>query len=63
MKITTKKIARAGIIAGLYTAISMLVFPISGGAVQVRISEALTLLPLFLLKQFPHFRSGACFLI
>ena len=53
MKITTKKLARAGVIAGLYVAISMLVFPLSGGAIQIRISEALTLLPLFFIEAIP----------
>lgn len=53
MKITTKMIARAGVIAGLYTAISMLVFPLAGGAVQIRISEALCLLPLFFIEAIP----------
>ncbi len=53
MKITTKKLARAGVIAGLYTAISLLVFPLSGGAIQIRISEALTILPLFFIEAIP----------
>ncbi|MBE7083462.1 MAG: QueT transporter family protein [Clostridiales bacterium] len=53
MKITTKKLARAGVIAGLYTVISMLVFPLAGGAVQIRISEALTILPLFFIEAIP----------
>ncbi len=53
MKITTKKLARAGVIAGLYTAISMLIFPLAGGAIQIRISEALTLLPLFFIEAIP----------
>jgi uncharacterized membrane protein len=44
--ITTKKMARIGIIAGLYTAITFLLSAISFGPVQVRASEALTLLPI-----------------
>lgn len=40
----TKIFARAGIIAALYTVISLVVFPFASGAVQIRISEGLTLL-------------------
>ncbi len=46
-KITTKKIARTGIIASLYVALSLLVLPLASGAIQVRFGEAMTLLPLF----------------
>jgi uncharacterized membrane protein len=41
----TKHIARMSIIAGLYVAVTFLLSAISFGPVQVRISEALTLLP------------------
>ena len=58
MKITTKTLARAGLIAGLYTAISMVAFPLSSGAIQVRISEALTLLPLFFIESIPALAVG-----
>ena len=58
MKTATKKLARAGVIAGLYTAVSMLAFPISGGAIQIRISEALTLLPLFFIEAVPALAVG-----
>ena len=44
--ITTEKMARIGIIAGLYTAITFLLSAISFGPVQVRAAEALTLLPI-----------------
>ena len=46
-KTTTKKIARTGIIASLYVALSLLVLPLASGAIQVRFGEAMTLLPLF----------------
>ncbi len=46
MQNVTKKIARAGVIGGLYIVLSLLTLPISGGAIQFRISEALTVLPL-----------------
>jgi uncharacterized membrane protein len=45
-KITSKHIARMGLIAGLYVAVTFLLSAISFGPVQVRISEALTLLPI-----------------
>lgn len=41
----TRFITRAGIIAALYAATTLLLAPISYGAVQCRISEALCLLP------------------
>ena len=40
----TRAFARAGIIAALYTAISVVIFPFASGAIQVRLSEGLTLL-------------------
>lgn len=39
--------AQGGIIAALYVALTMIFAPISFGAVQVRIAEMLTILPLF----------------
>lgn len=42
----TLSIARTAITAALYAAITILLAPISYGAVQFRVSEALTLLPL-----------------
>lgn len=50
---SVKRLARAGVIASIYTAISLLVFPLAGGAVQLRVSEALTLLPLFFIEAVP----------
>lgn len=43
----TKKITRAAIIASLYAGITLAVYPISFGAWQIRISEALTILPFY----------------
>ncbi|HHT46187.1 MAG TPA: QueT transporter family protein [Firmicutes bacterium] len=43
---STDKMARIGIIAGLYTAVTFLLSAISFGPVQVRVAEALTLLPI-----------------
>ena len=42
----TRFLARAGIIAALYAATTIFLAPISYGAVQCRVSEALTLLPM-----------------
>lgn len=43
----TKSIVRAGLIGGMYVILSLLTMPIASGAIQFRLSEALTLLPLF----------------
>ena len=42
-----KYIAQGAIIAALYVVLTLIFAPISFGAVQVRIAEALTILPLF----------------
>lgn len=39
-------LVRAGITAGLYCALSFAVFPIASGAIQIRLGDALCLLPL-----------------
>ena len=41
----TQKITRIAIIAAIYTAVTILLAPFSYGMVQVRVSEALTVLP------------------
>lgn len=46
-KMTTLFIAQSAIIAALYVVLTLIFAPISFGAVQVRIAEALTILPLF----------------
>lgn len=43
----TKYLAEAGVIAAIYALLTIVLAPISYGAVQVRISEALTVLPFF----------------
>ncbi len=45
MKNTAKKIVRGAIIAAVYATLTVVTQPISYGAVQFRVSEALTLLP------------------
>ena len=47
MKDRTHQLASAGLIAALYTALTVALGPLSYLAVQVRISEALTLLPIY----------------
>ena len=47
-KLTTKKIAKTGVIAAVYACLCLITLPISSGAIQIRISEALTLLPLIM---------------
>ena len=43
----TKYLAEAAVIAAIYALLTIVLAPISYGAVQVRISEALTVLPFF----------------
>ena len=50
---TTKIVVRAGLIAGLYIVLSLLTMPIASGAIQFRLSEALTILPLFFIEAIP----------
>ena len=45
LNLSTKYIAQVGIIGSLYAVITILLAPISYGPVQVRVSEALTVLP------------------
>ena len=61
MQKNVKKLARAGIIAALYTVLTLIVFPVASGAVQIRISEALTLLPLLFIEAIPALAVG-CFI-
>ena len=46
MKFTTRTLTQSAIIAAIYVAITLLLAPISYGQLQVRVSEALTLLPI-----------------
>ena len=43
--LTTRSLAAAGIVAALYTALTLIFAPISFAQIQFRIAEALTLLP------------------
>lgn len=57
---TTKRITRAAAIAALYAAITLLLAPFSFGQIQLRVSEALTLLPCLWLEAVPGLFVG-CF--
>ncbi len=60
-KSTTKILARAGIIACLYIVLTLLTMPLSSGAVQLRLSEILTLLPLIYFEAIPALFIGCLF--
>ncbi|SKA72907.1 Uncharacterized membrane protein [Clostridium sp. USBA 49] len=47
MKISTKKIVFTSVIAAIYAVLTIILKPISYGPLQIRISEALTVLPFF----------------
>lgn len=49
----TRALARGAIIAALYTALSLILAPLSYGEVQIRFSEALTLLPMLMPEAVP----------
>ena len=53
MKLSTRSITRAAMIAALYCVLTLLFQPISYGPVQFRVSEALTLLPVFTADAVP----------
>lgn len=52
-KWTTLMLARAGVIAALYVALTFACLPVASGAIQFRISEMLTILPLFYVEAIP----------
>ena len=54
----TGSLSRAALIAALYTALTLLLVPISYGEVQIRIAEALTLLPVLLPEAVPALAIG-----
>lgn len=54
----TKRMTRIAMIAGLYAAITFATFYISFGAVQYRVSEALTVLPAFTAEAVPGLSLG-----
>ena len=54
----TRRLARGAVIAALYTALTLLLAPISYGQLQVRLSEVLTLLPILLPEAVPALAIG-----
>lgn len=54
----TRALARGAIIAAIYAALTLLLAPISYGEVQIRISEALTLLPILMPEAIPALAIG-----
>ncbi|HEY8390647.1 MAG TPA: QueT transporter family protein [Clostridia bacterium] len=57
----TLQIVRGAIIAALYAGLTILLQPISYGPLQFRVSEALTILPLFFVEAIPGLTIG-CFI-
>ncbi len=57
----TQYLTRAGVIAALYVVLSVVVQPLGYGAVQLRISEMLTILPVYTSAAIPGLTVG-CFL-
>ena len=53
MKSTTRSLTRAALIAAIYLLLTIIFQPISFGAVQFRVSEALTLLPVIAAEAVP----------
>ena len=52
---------RTAVISALYATLTLAVYPISYGPIQFRISEALTILPLFFAEAIPGLAIG-CFI-
>ena len=61
MKINIRRIASSAVVAAIYAALTMLLAPISYGNIQLRVSEAMCILPFF----FPYLSWGlfaGCFI-
>ena len=58
---TTRTLVRIAVISALYAGLTLVLAPISYGAIQVRVSEALTILPLFCWEAIPGLAIG-CFI-
>ncbi|GHU69696.1 hypothetical protein AGMMS49992_00810 [Clostridia bacterium] len=50
---TVRQLTTAGLVAAVYAAVTMLLAPISYGPIQLRVSEAMTLLPILLPESVP----------
>ena len=51
--LTTRSLCTSAVIAALYAALTLLLAPISYGSIQLRVSEAMTLLPIVLPQAIP----------
>ncbi len=51
--LTTRSLCLSAVIAALYAALTILLAPISYGSIQLRLSEIMTLLPMFLPPAIP----------
>lgn len=60
-KKSTRQLTEIGVIAALYTALTLVIAPFSFGEIQCRVSEALTILPVFTPVAIPGLVLG-CFL-
>lgn len=60
-KVSLLFLAQAGVIAAVYTALTMILQPLSYGILQVRVSEMLTILPVYMPAAVPGLAVG-CFL-
>jgi uncharacterized membrane protein len=60
-RIDLKYITRAAIIGAIYCALTLLLAPISYGAIQFRLSEAMTILPLMFPEAIPGLFIGCFF--
>lgn len=58
MHFQVKSLARAGMIAAIYAALTLIFAPISFNAVQFRISEAMTVLPILMPEAVPGLAIG-----
>ena len=59
MKLDTRRLTRAAAIAAIYVASCLALAPISYGSIQVRIAEAITLLPMIWPEAVPGLAVGA----
>lgn len=58
LKNPTNTLTRAAIVAALYAALTLLLSPLSFGLMQIRVSEALTLLPMVFPEAVPALAVG-----
>ena len=58
MRVSTRALTRGGIISALYIVLTFVTLPVASGYIQFRLSEALTLLPLFFIESIPALMIG-----